>query len=83
MDTIAGVPESFLEEENQALKMENMKSKGISVVDDFSELPYHPGWPISHPCTIPGRCSSHSTLVVILSLVLIPSGLIKSNSVNE
>ena len=41
------------------------------------------GQPISHTCTIPGRCSSLSTLVVVFSLVLIFSGLKQSDSVNE
>lgn len=42
-----------------------------------------PGQPISHTCTIPGGVHLPGTLVVVFSLVLIFSGLKKSDSVNE
>lgn len=38
---------------------------------------------VSLPCAIPGKCSFHSTLVVVLSLVVIPSGLMKYYLVSE
>ena len=59
---------------------QNTKSEAISVVDDFCSPP----WTARLLCLYyPGRCSSPNTPGVVFSLVLIFSGLKKSNSVNE
>ena len=59
---------------------QNTKSEAVSVVDDFCSPP----WTAHLPCLYyPRRCSSPNTPVVVFSLILIFSGLKKSNSVNE